>query len=195
MSACLRRCPVPPQCQACLSMAARPLPAACKPRGSESLTAGGKLSLASSSAGNSGKKQPRAKSRRRGKGNAHPSWWYLPKNTSSCWQRGAEELRGIGARVVGCSPTPAALGADARWAPSPRAFAVRLQRQEPAWPGALRSPPSPARRGRSPRAAARFRAGCRRPTCCCWAGWRGRRMDVGTAPGRQRGRGLFTPGK
>lgn len=57
-----------------------------------------------------------------------------------------------------------------------------------------RSPPSPARRGHSPRAAARFRAGCRRPTCCCWAGWRA--GAGGWTPGQPRacsGAGAYSP--
>ena len=147
---------------------------------------------------NNGKKRPRpqAKPWQRGRGNAHPWWWYLPKNTSSCQQWGAEELHRIGGRVVGCSPTPAALGtAPPRWALSPRVLAVRLQCQGPARPRTLCTCLPPQR-------AWLLAAGHR--TLQSWLpasdmlllGWwesRGRSTDAGAAPGVQRGRGLFTP--
>lgn len=140
--------------------------------------------------------RPRPKSWQRGKGNAHLCWWYLPKNTSSCRQRGAEELRGNGRRVVSCSPTPAALGAaPPRWAVSPGHSPSGSSTQGRRGCGQMPcSPPSPACRGGLPRATARFRAGCRCLTCCR-LGWRGRRAAVGAALGGQRCKGLVTPGK
>lgn len=89
--------------------------------------------------------------------------------------------------ALGAAPPP-------RWALSPRALAVRLQRQGPAWRGALPLASLPGTAWALAVGRPRFRARRRRPTCCRRAaGEPG--PELRGHPGAQWGRGLFTPGQ